>query len=129
MSELSDDGLATDADSLADRVRELVGDRPGVAGRVLAGTGHWASAVFEWTVNEQSAVLVRADRGLVVRVSKEDHARFGAEPGAEPLPVNPRGVGGWIAVSARACESEAGLRRWVERGLDFTVTMPHPGEY
>jgi hypothetical protein len=129
MSEPTGDGLAADVETLIGRVCELVDERPETAGRVLEGTGWWMSAVFEWTVKERSAIFARAGGGLVVRVSKEDHARFGVEAGVEPLQSSPRGVGGWIAVGARVCESEDGLWLWVERGLAFTATMPHPGDY
>lgn len=109
--------------ALAERIRTAIGDRPNVAEQV-PGEGAWVAATAEWSVNGHTAVMVRGDGGLMVRVAKADHARFGAEPGAHPMGVNPRGFGGWIQVDALALTSETALVTWVGRSLDFAETLP-----
>lgn len=129
MSEPPREGPRTEAEVLAERVQRLIGERPQVARRSWPEPRSWMSEMCEWTVKEQSALLVRSNGGLVVRVAKEDHAVFGAEPGARPEPLNPRGVGGWIQITGLASAPDAEIGKWVERGLAFTSTMPHPNEY
>lgn len=109
--------------ALAERIRTAIGDRPNVAEQVPA-EGAWMDATVEWCVNGHTTVMVRADGGLMVMVAKADHARFGVAPGANPLPVNPRGFGGWIHLEARALVSDTALATWVGRSLDFAETLP-----
>lgn len=109
--------------ALAHRIRKVIGDRPNVTEQV-PGDGAWMNATSEWSVNARIAIMVRGDGGLLVRVAKDDHAGFGAEPGANPLGVNPRGFGGWIHLEAWALTSDTALATWVERGLEFAETLP-----
>jgi hypothetical protein len=109
--------------ALAERIRTAIGDRPNVAEQV-PGEGAWCNATVEWGVNGHTAVMVRADGGLMVMVAKADHARFGVEPGANPLRVSPRGFGGWIHLEARALASNTALATWLGRSLDFAGTLP-----
>ncbi|MQM24436.1 RNA methyltransferase [Glycomyces albidus] len=121
--------MTDDAEALAERVRALADGRPGVVGLALRPEDDWVSGTFALTVNEHPAVVVLSDGGLMVRVAKADHAVFGAEPGVRPKPLNPRGAGGWLRVAVSADASDAELRAWVERGLAFAGTLPHPDEY
>lgn len=114
--------------TLADRIRTVIGRRENVA-EVDSVEGFWVAATSAWSVNERIAVIVRGDGGLMVLVAKDDHARFGAEPGADPRPMNPRGFGGWIHVDARALESETALAEWVRRGVDFAATIPRRDDF
>lgn len=114
--------------TLADRIRAVIGLRANVA-EVDPSEGAWVAATSVWSVNERIAIAVRGDGGLMVLVAKDDHARFGVDPGAEPLPMNPRGFGGWIRVDVRALESEAALAEWVRRGLAFAATIPRLDDF
>jgi hypothetical protein len=114
--------------TLADRIRTVIGRRENVV-EVDPIEGSWVAATSVWTVNERVAVAVRGDGGLMVLVAKDDHARFGAEPGADPLPMSPRGFGGWIHVDVRALESETALAEWVTRGIAFASTIPRLDDF
>jgi hypothetical protein len=113
---------------LAERIRTVIGHRENVA-EVDPGEGAWMAATAAWSVNERMAVMVRGDGGLMILVAKDDHARFGLEPGAEPLRMNPRGFGGWIHVDVRALESDTALAEWVMRGVDFAATIPRLDDF
>lgn len=113
---------------LADRIRRVIGARPNVT-EDAPGESAWMAATSAWSVNEHPAVMVRGDGGLMVRVAKDDHAEFGIEPGAEPLPMSPRGFGGWIHLDTRVLESDTALAKWVGRGLEFAATIPRTDDF
>ncbi|WP_143014883.1 TfoX/Sxy family protein [Glycomyces harbinensis] len=87
------------------------------------------AATSAWSVNEHMAVMAREDGGLMVLVAKVDHAGFGAESGAHPIPMSARGFGGWIHVDAHGLASDGALAKWVQRGIDFAQTLPRIDDF
>jgi TfoX/Sxy family transcriptional regulator of competence genes len=71
------------------------------------------------------AVVVRGKGGgIMVRVDPAEAETFVGEPGAALMVMNGRTMRGWVTVSADAVATDAGLRRWVKRGVAFTLTLP-----
>ncbi|WP_205324171.1 hypothetical protein [Glycomyces sp. YM15] len=112
-----------EAATMAHRIRKVIAARPNVTERAH-GDGAWTNVTYEWSVNGRTAVTMQGDGGLMVRIAKDDHAGFGAEPGAKPLPMSSRGFGGWIRLDAHALTSDTTLATWVGRSLDYTETLP-----
>ncbi|KAB1908370.1 TfoX/Sxy family protein [Micromonospora sp. AMSO31t] len=108
--------MAYDED-LANRVRELLGREPGLAEKRMFGG-------LAMMVRGNMAVVVRGAGGLMVRVDPGESERLEAEPGAQATVMRGRPMRGWITVDPSACEGDADLARWVDRGVRFTGTLP-----
>jgi TfoX/Sxy family transcriptional regulator of competence genes len=75
-------------------------------------------------VNGQMFVGVFQDR-LMLRLSDEDRARFLKLPGAklfEPMPGRP--MREYVELTPAILNSDATLRRWIARGLDYAKSLP-----
>jgi TfoX/Sxy family transcriptional regulator of competence genes len=70
------------------------------------------------------AVVIRGKGGLMVRVDPEEAEKFADEAGAEATEMRGRPMRGWITVTPEACAKDADLRRWVQRGVTYTQTLP-----
>lgn len=60
---------------------------------------------------------------LMVRVGPERYESALAESHARPMTFTGRPMRGLVYVSAEGTRSEAALRKWLERGLQFTATL------
>jgi TfoX/Sxy family transcriptional regulator of competence genes len=70
------------------------------------------------------AVVIRGKGGLMIRVDPDETEKFAGEPGAEATEMRGRPMRGWITVAPDACAADADLRRWVQRGVTYTQTLP-----
>lgn len=61
---------------------------------------------------------------LMVRVGKDAHAQALAEPHARVMDFTGRPSTGMVYVGEGGFRDDAGLRAWVQRGLDHTRTLP-----
>lgn len=104
-----DEGLAT-------RVRELVGDEPGLAEKRMFGG-------LAMLVNGNMAVGVHGE-DLIVRSDPGRQAELLAEPGARVFDLTGRPMKGWLLVAPDGAAEDEDLRRWVGRGLDFARSLP-----
>ncbi|MBX6356750.1 MAG: TfoX/Sxy family protein [Micromonosporaceae bacterium] len=104
-------------EGLADRVRELTAAMPGYTEKRMFGG-------LAMLLDGNMAVVVRGSGGLMVRVDPAEFERLAAKPGASPTEMRGRIMRGWITVDGHACEKDADLRRWVERGVSYTRTLP-----
>ena len=104
-----DEGLAT-------RVRDVLGDRPGLVEKKMFGS-------LAFLLNGNMACGVRGD-DLMVRMDPETSDAALAEPGARPFDMTGRPMQGWLLVSADAHAEDDDLRRWVGRGLDYAGSLP-----
>ena len=101
---------------LAARVRDLLGDRPGVAERRMFGG-------LAFLLHGNMACGVRDDE-LLVRVAADASEAALAEPGTRPFDLPGRPMAGWVLVGAEGYAGDDGLRRWVDRGLAYAATLP-----
>ena len=104
-----DEGLAT-------RLREILGEEPGLAEKKMFG----GLAVL---LAGNMAVGVYGD-DLLVRIDPGQQATLLAEPGTRPFDMTSRPMKGWIVVSATMCAEDADLRRWVSRGVTYARSLP-----
>ena len=104
-----DEGLAT-------RVRDLVGDRPGVDEKKMFGG-------LAFLLNGNMACGVRGD-DLMVRVAPEAADAALGEPEARPFDMTGRPMKGWLLVSPDGHAEDDDLRRWVDRGLAYAGSLP-----
>ena len=104
-----DDGLAT-------RVREVLGDRPGLAEKQMFGG-------LAFLVSGNMACGVRGD-DLIVRMAADAAESVQAEPGVRPFDLTGRPMKGWLMVGADGHAEDDDLRRWVNRGLAYASSLP-----
>lgn len=61
---------------------------------------------------------------LMVRVGPEAYEEALAEPHARAMDFTGRPMKGMVYVSTAGIASDADLRRWVERGVQFAASLP-----
>jgi TfoX/Sxy family transcriptional regulator of competence genes len=103
-------------EALASRVRETLGQNPEITERKMFGG-------IAFMLSGNMAVGVSKD-DLMVRIDPDDHHDALAQPGVRIFDMTGRPMKGWILVSPAATEDDAGLRKWVEAGLDFAGSLP-----
>ena len=103
---------------LAERVRELIGARPGVTERKMFGG-------LGWMLGGNMAVGVMSTDDLIVRIEpdeveaacREPHVREFGRPGSKPMK-------GFVLVEPAGVEDDADLARWVDVGAARAASMP-----
>ena len=108
--------MAYDED-LANRVRELIGDEPGVAEQRMFGG-------LAFLIGGNMAVAASGQGGLMVRVDPEETEALVAEPHARPFEMRGRPMDGWLRVVDAGLRTREQLAPWVERGVGYARSLP-----
>lgn len=103
-------------DGLATRVRDLVGDQPGLTERKMFGG-------LALLLNGHIAVGLYGD-GLLVRAEADEGERLLAEPGISTYAMGGQPMVGWLLVGPEVCADDEVLRHWVDRGLTHARSLP-----
>lgn len=101
---------------LADRVRDLIGDRPGLAEKKMFGG-------LAFLLNGNMACGVHGEE-LIVRLSADASDAALAEPATRVFDLSGRPMKGWILVGTQGCATKKELKRWVDRGVAHAGTLP-----
>lgn len=104
-----DEGLAT-------RVREVLGEQPGLAEKRMFGG-------LAFLVHGNMACGVRGD-DLIVRVAADTAETAMGEPAVRPFDLTGRPMQGWLLVDANGHAQDEDLHRWVDRGLAYATSLP-----
>ena len=64
------------------------------------------------------------DNTIMVRVGAEAHAAMLNEPNVRPFEMRGRCVAGFVRVAAEGYATDAALKKWIGRGLEFIATLP-----
>jgi TfoX/Sxy family transcriptional regulator of competence genes len=103
-------------EGLAQRVREVLGEMPGlVEKKMFGGVGFMLQGNMACGVHKEA---------LIVRVGAEKDQEALAKAHTRPFDITGRAMKGWVMVDAGGYESDAGLREWVQLGVDFAMTLP-----
>src|SRR3990170_924348 len=94
---------------LADRIREQVGDHPGLTEKEMFGG-------IGFLVAGNMAVGVTGE-DLMVRVGKDAHDAAVVLPGARIFDLSSRPVRGWLVVDAESIATAGDLEGWIQRGM------------
>jgi TfoX/Sxy family transcriptional regulator of competence genes len=108
--------MAYDEDA-ATRLRKLLASRSDVTERKLMGG-------LCFMVNGHMCCSASGRGGLLVRVGRDMHAQMSAEPHAQPAEMRGRIMTGYVRVAPEGYRTDADLKEWLKRGLDFVATMP-----
>jgi TfoX/Sxy family transcriptional regulator of competence genes len=104
-------------EELAARIRDLVGDEPGVVEKKMFGG-------LAFLVGGNMAVAASGQGGLLVRVDPDQADALVAKTGARPMEMRGRELAGWLRVEAGDVRTERELGRWVERGTSYARSLP-----
>ena len=101
----------------ADRIRKLLSRRRDVDEKRLMGG-------LCFTLRGNMCCSVSGRGGILVRVGAPAYARMLVEPHVEPLEMRGRPVNGFVRVGPDGYRTDAGLKKWVQRAVDFVATLP-----
>ena len=104
------------SEELAQRIRDVILDRPGVTERRMFGG-------IAWMVNGNMACGTLGE-DLMVRLDREDAEMALTEDHVGPMEFTGRPMRGFVTVEAAGVEDDADLGRWVEAGADFAESLP-----
>jgi len=108
---------STLATLLADRIRELLGDRPGLHEQKMFGGR-------AFMLHGNMLVGPMKSGSLLVRTGKEGYEQALALPGARPMNFTGRTMSGFVEVDAEAVEADEDLARWIALAERFVLTLP-----
>jgi TfoX/Sxy family transcriptional regulator of competence genes len=108
--------MAYDED-LANRIRELTADEPGVTEQRMFGG-------LAFLVGGNMAVAASGQGGLMVRVDPEDTDALLAKPHARPFEMRGREMRGWLRVDPDGVRTKRQLGPWVRRGIEYARSLP-----
>ena len=101
---------------LADRIRKVVAAQPKLTEReMFGGVG--------FMLRGNMAYGVIGDE-MMVRIAKEDTEETLKQPGTRIFDFSGRPSQGWIMVNQPAVAKPAQLRAWVQRGVDYALSLP-----
>ena len=103
-------------EGLAQRVREVLGDLPGlVEKKMFGGVGFMVRGNMACGVNKND---------LIVRVGPEGYEEALSQPHAREFDLTGRAMTGWVAVAPEGYEDDEALKGWVQQGVDFALSLP-----
>lgn len=105
------------SEALANRIRELLGDEPGLAEQKMFGG-------LAFLINGNMAVAASGQGGVMVRLDPEDSDALVAATNARPMEMRGRPMRGWLRVAEADVTTEPELSSWVQRGLTYARSLP-----
>ncbi|HWB57460.1 MAG TPA: TfoX/Sxy family protein [Gaiellaceae bacterium] len=108
--------MAYDED-LADRMRTLLRDEPGLTEKTMFGG-------LAFLVGGNMAVAASGQGGVLVRVDPEESDALVETTSARPMEMRGRQMRGWLRLDSDDVTAEPELARWVELGLAYARSLP-----
>ncbi len=102
---------------LAERMRELLDDEPGVSEMTMFGG-------LAFLVGGHLAISASGEGGAMVRVDPEESDGLVDAGGAEIVVMRGRPMVGWLRVATQDLSTVEQLSTWVGRGLAFARSLP-----
>ncbi|HEX4931749.1 MAG TPA: TfoX/Sxy family protein [Gemmatimonadaceae bacterium] len=104
-------------DELANRIREVVQDEPGLSEKRMFGG-------LAFLVNGNMAVSASSRGGLLLRIDPTRAESLVDELHVRRFEMRGREMDGWLRVDVQLLETEDELRGWVNHGLDYARSLP-----
>jgi TfoX N-terminal domain len=104
-------------DALAARIRAVLDDETHVVEQPMFGG-------LAFLLDGNMTVTVSSRGGIMVRVPPDETDEIVEGTVATPMIMRNRPVHGWVRVAAKDLGTEAGLRDWVGRGVDYARSLP-----
>ena len=104
-------------EALADRIRELLDDEPGLSEKKMFGG-------LGFIVDGNMAIAASGQGGLLVRVDPEDSPALLASGLARSMEMRGKRMAGWLRVDSSEVRSKRQLTAWVRRGVGYARSLP-----
>jgi len=104
-------------EELADRIRALLGDRPGLTEKKMFGG-------LAFLVGGNMAIAASGQGGILVRVDPDESEALVTSGPAEPMEMRGRSMAGWLRVDTADVADDGALAEWVERGSAYAASLP-----
>jgi TfoX/Sxy family transcriptional regulator of competence genes len=101
--------------ALADRVRQVVGDHPGVTEKAMFGG-------VAFLLDGKMFCGVASD-DLMVRVGPDRHEEALARPHARPMDFTGRPMKGYVFVAPAGCRTAKAIKPWADWAMSFVATL------
>lgn len=111
--------MAYDED-LADRIRELVADEPGIGEKRMFGG-------LAFLIGGHMSVAASGKGGVMVRVDPQQTDTLLELQHAQPFEMRGRELRGWVRVDAQGVRTKRQLQPWVKRGVAYARSLPPKG--
>ncbi|KAA3662844.1 MAG: RNA methyltransferase [Calditrichaeota bacterium] len=103
-------------EGLAQRIREMVQNHPGITERKMFG------GLAFMDRGNMCCGIIRSE--LMVRVGAEKYTEALEDPHAREMDFTGKALRGYVYVAENGIDSDIGLHFWIKKGLDFTATLP-----
>jgi TfoX/Sxy family transcriptional regulator of competence genes len=104
-------------EKLAERIRELLGDEPGLKEQKMFGG-------LAFLIGGNMAVGASGQGGILVRVDPGESDSLVAATSAWPMEMRGREMKGWLRVDADSVGTKAELAKWVDLGAAYARSLP-----
>ena len=106
-------------EELADRIRDLVGDEPGLTEQKMFGG-------LAFLIGGNMAIAASGQGGILVRADPAESDSLTSSTDAYLMEMRGKQMSGWLRVDS---EHVAGpeLAAWVERGVAYARSLPKKG--
>ena len=104
-------------DNLANRIRAVVQDEPGLSEKPMFGG-------LAFLVHGNMAVSASGQGGLLLRVDPARTESLVGAPHVRRFEMRGREMDGWLRVDVEALTTDDELRGWVRHGLAYARSLP-----
>jgi TfoX/Sxy family transcriptional regulator of competence genes len=102
---------------LADRIRDLVGDEPGLTEQKMFGG-------LAFLIGGNMAVAASGQGGILVRADPAQYDSLTSSTDAYPMEMRGKQMPGWLRVDSEHVGTDQQLAKWVEVGTSYARTLP-----
>lgn len=113
---LYDAAMAYDVD-LADRIRELTGDRTDVVEKAMFGG-------LAFIVGGHMAISASGQGGILVRVDPATSDKLTGTTNAVVAVMGGRSMAGWLRIDGADVRTQRLLKTWVTRSVTYVESLP-----
>jgi TfoX/Sxy family transcriptional regulator of competence genes len=104
-------------EKLAERIRELIGDEPGLAEKKMFGG-------LAFLIGGNMAIGASGQGGVLVRVDPEESDGLVAKTNARLMEMRGRQMQGWLRVEDEDVRTKRQLAKWVDLGVAYARSLP-----
>jgi TfoX/Sxy family transcriptional regulator of competence genes len=104
-------------EELAERIRELIDDGPGLTEQKMFGG-------LAFLIGGNMAVAASGQGGLLVRVDPQTSDELTETTSATPMVMRGRPMQGWLRVDATDVRTKRQLSKWVKLGTSYAGSLP-----